>query len=133
MSVNMSEVKENLLYSEEHEWVAVVEGRTVRIGISDHAQAELGDIVFIEFPEIGTALSAGDSMGSIESVKTVSELYCPVSGTVTKVNTDLEDSPERVNSEPYEGGWIAEVELDGVPEEALKHLLTAEGYRKHIE
>lgn len=84
-------------------------------------------------PEVGTALSAGDSMGSIESVKTVSELYCPVSGTVTKVNTDLEDSPEKVNSEPYEGGWIAEVELEGDPEEAMKHLLTAEGYRKHIE
>lgn len=133
MSVNMSEVKENLLYSEEHEWVVIVEGRTVRIGITDHAQAELGDIVFIEFPEIGTALSAGDSMGSIESVKTVSELYCPVSGTVTKVNADLEDTPEKVNSEPYEGGWIAEVELDGDPEEAMKQLLTAEGYRKHIE
>ncbi len=133
MSVNMSEVKENLLYSEEHEWVVVVEGRTVRIGITDHAQAELGDIVFIEFPEIGTALTAGDSMGSIESVKTVSELYCPVSGTVTKVNPDLEDSPEKVNSEPYEGGWLAEVELDAEPEEAMKHLLNAEGYRKHIE
>lgn len=133
MSVNMSEVKENLLYSEEHEWVVVVEGRTVRIGITDHAQAELGDIVFIEFPEIGTALTAGDSMGSIESVKTVSELYCPVSGTVMKVNSDLEDSPEKVNSEPYEGGWLAEVELDAEPEEAMKHLLNAEGYRKHIE
>ncbi|MGG4397034.1 glycine cleavage system protein GcvH [Paenibacillus thiaminolyticus] len=129
----MSEVKENLLYSEEHEWVVVVEGRTVRIGITDHAQAELGDIVFIEFPEIGTALTAGGSMGSIESVKTVSELYCPVSGTVTKVNPALEDSPENVNSEPYEGGWLAEVELDAEPEEAMKHLLNAEGYRKHIE
>ncbi|MBN3526843.1 glycine cleavage system protein GcvH [Paenibacillus apiarius] len=129
----MSEVKENLRYSEEHEWAFVVDDRTIRIGISDHAQAQLGDIVFIEFPEIGSTISAGDSMGSIESVKTVSELYCPVSGTITKVNTELEDAPEKVNSEPYEGGWIVELEIEGSMEEALKHLLSAEKYQQFID
>ncbi|MCE5169883.1 glycine cleavage system protein GcvH [Paenibacillus profundus] len=129
----MSEVKENLLYSEEHEWAFVVDERTVRIGISDHAQAQLGDIVFIEFPEIGSTLSAGDSMGSIESVKTVSELYCPVSGKITKVNTGLEDAPEQVNSAPYDGGWLAELEIEGSMEEALKHLLSAEKYQELID
>lgn len=129
----MSEVKANLLYSDEHEWAVAVGEKIVRIGISDFAQHQLGDIVFVEFPEVGFQVSAGDSMGSIESVKTVSELYCPVAGTVTKVNSALEDQPELVNNEPYEGGWIVEVEVDGTIEEALAHLLTAEQYRAHIE
>lgn len=124
----MSEIKNNLLYSEEHEWALVIDERTVRIGITDHAQHQLGDIVFIEFPEVGTALSAGDSMGSIESVKTVSELYTPVTGKVTKVNTGLEDAPEQVNTEPYEGGWIVEIEVEGSMEDALKQLLSPERY-----
>ncbi len=124
----MSEIKNNLLYSEEHEWALVVGERTVRIGITDHAQHQLGDIVFLEFPEVGTALSAGDSMGSIESVKTVSELYTPVTGKVTKVNTELEESPEQVNTEPYESGWIVEIEVEGSMEDALKQLLSPERY-----
>ncbi|EJW16218.1 glycine cleavage system H protein GcvH [Paenibacillus alvei DSM 29] len=131
--VDMSEVKDGLLYSEEHEWVIAIEGNTVRVGITDHAQAQLGDIVFIEFPSVGTSLSAGDSMGSIESVKTVSELYCPVSGTITKVNDELEASPELVNSSPYGDGWIAEVEVEGSAAEAVKHLLNAEQYAKLID
>lgn len=131
--VDMSEVKDGLLYSEEHEWVIAIEGNTVRVGITDHAQAQLGDIVFIEFPSVGTSLSAGDSMGSIESVKTVSELYCPVSGTITKVNDELEASPELVNSSPYGDGWIAEVEVEGGAAEAVKHLLNAEQYAKLID
>ncbi|SYX83450.1 glycine cleavage system protein H (lipoyl acceptor protein) [Paenibacillus alvei] len=131
--VDMSEVKNGLLYSEEHEWVVAIEGNTVRVGITDHAQSQLGDIVFIEFPPVGTSLSAGDSMGSIESVKTVSELYCPVSGTITKINDGLEASPELVNSSPYEDGWIAEVEVEGSVEEAVKHLLNAEQYTKLID
>lgn len=107
----MSEVLDNLLYSEEHEWAQQVEGRVVRVGITDHAQHLLGDIVFVEFPEVGSTISAGDSVGSIESVKTVSELYSPVSGTVTKVNDGLEASPELINDQPYGGGWILRLKL----------------------
>ncbi|QYR22974.1 glycine cleavage system protein GcvH [Paenibacillus sp. sptzw28] len=125
----MSEVRDGLAYSDEHEWVQSIEGNTVRIGITDYAQSQLGDIVFVEFPEPGTKVAAGDSMGTIESVKTVSELYCPVPGTVTKVNETLVDLPELINSEPYDGGWIVEVAVEGSVDDALKKLLTAEGYR----
>lgn len=124
----MSEVLDNLLYSEEHEWAQQVEGRVVRVGITDHAQHLLGDIVFVEFPEVGAAIAAGDSVGSIESVKTVSELYSPVSGKVTKVNEELENSPELINSAPYGGGWIFEIEVDGEYADAVKGLLNAAGY-----
>ena len=109
-----------------------VEGQIVRVGITDYAQSLLGDIVFVEFPEPGARVSAGDSIGTIESVKTVSELYCPVPGTVIKVNQTLIDQPELVNGEPYEGGWIVEVEVDGSVEEALGKLLPPEGYRALI-
>ncbi|MFC5652803.1 glycine cleavage system protein GcvH [Paenibacillus solisilvae] len=129
----MSEVRENLVYSDEHEWVLAVEGQIVRVGITDYAQSLLGDIVFVEFPETGTAVTAGESIGSIESVKTVSELYCPVSGTVTKVNQTLMEQPELVNGEPYEGGWIVEVEVDGNVENALNKLLSADRYRTLID
>lgn len=107
----MSEVLDNLLYSEEHEWAQQVEGRVVRVGITDHAQHLLGDIVFVEFPEVGSTISAGDSVGSIESVKTVSELYSPVSGTVTKVNDGLEASPELINDQPYGGVGFLRLKL----------------------
>ncbi|MEK3734879.1 MULTISPECIES: glycine cleavage system protein GcvH [Paenibacillus] len=129
----MSEIREQLVYSEDHEWALKVEGNVVRVGITDHAQNQLGDIVFVELPEIGAAVEAGDSVGTIESVKTVSELYCPVSGTVTKVNDGLEDKPELVNDEPYEGGWMFEIEVDGDLEEALAGLLTAEAYRAKVD
>ncbi|MEX3619530.1 glycine cleavage system protein GcvH [Paenibacillus glucanolyticus] len=129
----MSEIRENLVYSDDHEWALKVEGNVVRVGISDHAQCQLGDIVFVELPEAGAAVSAGDSIGTIESVKTVSELYSPVSGTITKVNNSLEDQPELVNGEPYDGGWIIEVEVEGELEEALGKLLTAEAYRAKVD
>ena len=129
----MSEIREQLVYSEDHEWALRVEGSIVRIGITDHAQCQLGDIVFVELPELGLEIAAGDSIGSIESVKTVSELYCPVSGKITKLNGDLEAQPELVNSEPYEGGWIVEVEVEGDLEEALGKLLTAEAYRAKVD
>lgn len=129
----MSEIREHLVYSDDHEWALKVEGNIVRIGISDHAQSQLGDIVFVELPEVGSDVTAGDSIGSIESVKTVSELYCPVSGKVTKLNEDLEAQPELVNSEPYDGGWIVEIEVEGDLEEALAKLLTAEAYRAQVD
>ncbi|WP_373229774.1 glycine cleavage system protein GcvH [Cohnella sp.] len=129
----MSEVREHLVYSPEHEWAVTVEGQIVRIGITDYAQSQLGDIVFVELPEPGASVNAGESMGSIESVKTVSELYSPVSGKVLKVNEILIDQPELLNGEPYEGGWIVEVEVEGSVEEAFGKLLTAEGYQAIIE
>ncbi|MEO3947020.1 glycine cleavage system protein GcvH [Gorillibacterium sp. CAU 1737] len=124
----MSEIKADLLYSEEHEWAAKGASRTVRIGITDFAQSRLGDIVFVELPELGASVAAGDSLGTIESVKTVSDLYSPVSGTVTKVNETLVDQPELVNTAPYGEGWIVELEVDGELEEALAKLLTPESY-----
>lgn len=99
-----------LKYSEEHAW-AKREGSKVTIGMTDFAQAELGDIVFVELPETGDRLTAGQPFGSVESVKTVSELYAPVSGTVVAVNRQLIDSPEKVNESPYEDGWMVTVEL----------------------
>jgi len=99
-----------LSYSKEHEWVAV-EGGTATIGISDHAQSELGDIVFVELPEVGRKVAAGEVVGTIESVKAVSELYSPVSGAVVAVNDALDQGPDAVNREPYGGGWILKVEL----------------------
>ncbi|MGM0882168.1 MAG: glycine cleavage system protein GcvH [Bacillota bacterium] len=129
----MSEIREQLVYSEEHEWVSKVEGQTVRIGITDYAQSQLGDIVFVEFPEAGAVVTAGDSVGTIESVKTVSELYSPVTGTVTKVNESLIGQPELLNEEPYDGGWIIEVEVDGSLEVAFGKLLMADAYRALID
>ncbi|SFE77257.1 glycine cleavage system H protein [Paenibacillus algorifonticola] len=129
----MSEIREQLRYSDEHEWVLQTEGSKVLVGITDHAQCQLGDIVFVEYPEVGAAVSAGDSIGTIESVKTVSELYSPVSGRITKVNSTLIDQPELINSEPYDGGWIVEVELEEGLEEALGKLLAAEAYAELIK
>ncbi|RCW51739.1 glycine cleavage system protein GcvH [Paenibacillus prosopidis] len=128
----MSEIREHLGYSDEHEWALKIEGSVVRIGITDYAQSQLGDIVFVEFPEVGTVVAVGESIGTIESVKTVSELYCPVPGTVTKVNEVLVEQPELVNGDPYGEGWIIEVAVEGDLEEALGRLLTAEGYRALI-
>jgi len=128
----MSEVLDNLLYSEEHEWAQQGEGRVVRVGITDHAQHLLGDIVFVEFPEVGAAITSGDSVGSIESVKTVSELYSPVTGTVTKINDALEASPELLNEQPYGDGWIFEVEIAGEFAEAAPGLLDAAAYRELV-
>ena len=99
----------DLRYSEEHEWVKV-EGEKVRVGITDFAQHELGDIVFVELPEVGTEIAANEPFGSVESVKTVSELYAPISGKVVEVNEDLNDSPESVNESPYEKAWMVVIE-----------------------
>ena len=92
-------------YAEDHEW-ARLEGENVRIGINDYAQDQLGDIVFLELPEVGDSLEKGEEFGTVESVKAVSELYMPLAGEIIAVNEDLEDAPEMVNQEPYEGGWM---------------------------
>ncbi|WP_368503366.1 glycine cleavage system protein GcvH [Alkalihalophilus sp. As8PL] len=106
MSANLPK---ELKYSEEHEWVKV-EGEKVRIGITDFAQSELGDIVFVELPEVGDDIEADEPFGSVESVKTVSELYAPISGKVVEINEELDDSPEFVNESPYEKAWMIVVE-----------------------
>ncbi|TDK62313.1 glycine cleavage system protein GcvH [Bacillus salipaludis] len=124
----MSTPKE-LRYSEEHEWVKV-EGEKVRIGITDFAQHELGDIVFVELPEIGDEVSADEPFGSVESVKTVSELYAPVSGKIVEINEDLSDNPEFVNESPYEKAWMIVVEVSDSSE--LDKLMTAEQYEEMI-
>ncbi|EHS7139306.1 glycine cleavage system protein GcvH [Staphylococcus pseudintermedius] len=122
-------VPSGLKYSKEHEWVKV-EGNTVIIGITDFAQSELGDIVFVELPEVEDELTEGETFGSVESVKTVSELYSPVSGKVVAVNENLEDAPEAVNESPYEEAWMVKVELKD--ESELDALLDAAGYEKMI-
>jgi glycine cleavage system H protein len=119
-----------LRYSEEHEWVKT-EGEQVRIGITDFAQSELGDIVFVELPEVGDEVSADEPFGSVESVKTVSELYAPVSGKVVAVNEDLSDSPEYVNESPYEKAWMILVEPSDASE--LENLMSSEQYEEMIK
>lgn len=119
----------DLRYSEEHEWVKLEDGK-VRIGISHFAQSELGDIVFVELPQVGDEIKTDDPFGSVESVKTVSELYAPISGTVVEVNADLEDSPEFVNESPYEKAWMVVVEPADASE--IENLMTAEQYEKLI-
>ncbi len=116
----------NLLYSKDHEWVQQLEGNRVRIGISDYAQNSLGDIVFVENPEEGDDVTANETMGSIESVKAVSDLVSPVSGSVVLVNEELEDAPQTVNEQPLEAGWLIEVEMTN-PEE-LKSLMNEDEY-----
>ncbi|SFS76998.1 glycine cleavage system protein GcvH [Marininema halotolerans] len=117
-------------YSDEHEWVKQEGGNKVRIGITDFAQSELGDIVFVELPEVGDELEANSPFGSVESVKTVSELYAPVSGKVVEINEDLEDSPENVNTAPYEGGWMVVVEM--TDDAGLEKLMDADKYQAMV-
>ncbi|KIO60418.1 hypothetical protein B4064_3603 [Caldibacillus thermoamylovorans] len=116
-------------FSKEHEWVKV-EGDKVRVGISDFAQSELGDIVFVELPEVGKKLQVNEPFGSVESVKTVSELYAPISGTIVEVNEQLTDSPELVNESPYEQAWMVVIEPKDLSE--LETLMTADEYDQMI-
>jgi glycine cleavage system H protein len=112
-------------YTKEHEWVQI-EGKRARVGITDHAQAELGDVVFVELPSMGTVVKKGGHLGTVESVKAVSDLFAPVSGKVVAVNSDLETSPETVNQSPHADGWIAVLEISD-PSEA-NDLLDAAAY-----
>ena len=105
-------VPENLLYTKEHEWISKKDN-TVKVGITDFAQSQLGDIIFLELPEVGDQIIAGESFGEIEAVKTVSELYAPINGTILEVNEDLEDSPDNINQDCYGAGWIIKVSHEG--------------------
>ena len=124
------ELPSGLKYSREHEWVRV-EGNIVVIGITDFAQSELGDVVYVELPEVGTEVEANNTFGVVESVKAVSDLFAPVSGVVIEANITLEDQPELVNSEPYEDGWMIRVEMKD--ESELNDLLEADSYRAYTE
>lgn len=124
-------IPEDLKYTDEHEWVRVTGADTVRIGITDYAQTQLGDVVFVQLPEPGERVSAGQAIGEVESTKSVSDLYAPVDGEVTARNENLEAQPELVNAEPYEDGWMIEVKI--ADPTVLDGLLNAEAYQKLIE
>ena len=120
-----------LKFTDSHEWVRDNGDGTVTIGISEHAQQMLGDVVFVDLPEVESSLEAGDSFSLVESVKAASDIYAPVSGEIVEVNEELEDSPELINEEPYDGGWIAKVKLSDPTE--LENLKDAEEYLNSIE
>jgi glycine cleavage system H protein len=124
------DIPSDLRYSTDHEWARVEEGR-VRIGITDYAQDALGDVVFVEVPQVGAKAERGASFSEVESTKSVSEIYAPVSGTIAEVNAELADSPERLNDDPYGEGWICIIEPTDPTQ--LDELLDAEGYRALIE
>lgn len=123
----LSHTPQHLQYTKEHEWVRI-DGNLAYIGITDFAQSELGDIVFVELPEVGDAIHAGDTFGTVESVKTVSDLFAPVSGKIVQVNDALNDNPEKVNEDPYDMGWMIVVEMS----DSSPALLTASEYEAHI-
>jgi glycine cleavage system H protein len=122
-------VPPELRYSKDHEWARDEDGK-VRVGITDYAQDALGDVVFVELPNVGDRISLGGTFGEVESTKSVSELYAPVAGTIVEVNGDLADAPERLNDDPYGDGWICVIEPDDVSQ--LAALLDAEAYRELI-
>jgi glycine cleavage system H protein len=127
----VSEIPADLHYTAEHEWVRRSGDDTVRVGITDFAQAALGDVVFVQLPDVGADVTAGESFGEVESTKSVSDLYAPISGKVSAVNSDLESSPELVNSDPYDAGWLLDVQVTdaGALDSDLTSLLDAEAYR----
>lgn len=120
-------VPDNLRYTSDHEWVRTEHGAQVRIGITDFAQSALGDVVFVELPPVGREVAAGEALGEVESTKSVSEIYAPVSGRVVAVNEALSDAPEALNAEPYGDGWLCTIEASA-PDE-LDELLDPAGYR----
>jgi glycine cleavage system H protein len=124
------QIPDDLRYSTDHEWVRI-EGNRARVGITDYAQDALGDVVFVDLPEVGRAAAAGESISEVESTKSVSDIYSPLTGTIVEANTELADAPERLNEDPYGDGWIFVLELDDPS--ALEGLLDAAGYRTHVE
>lgn len=127
----MSEVRSELKYLSSHEWARVEEDGSVTVGISDHAQASLGDVVYVEAPDVGSDVSAGDQAGVVESVKAASDIYSPISGVVIAVNPALDDEPETVNSSPYDDGWFFKVQPTDLGE--LEDALDADTYKAAVE
>lgn len=124
----MSEILDNLLYTSDHEWLGLNDDGSVTVGISDHAQAALGELVFVEVPNVGDSFSAGDACAVVESVKAASDIYCPIAGTVVAVNAALADQPELVNGSPYDNGWVFRLQPDDAS--VLDELLDADAYRE---
>ena len=125
----MSNVPSELKFLSSHEWV-LVEGDVATVGVSDHAQELLGDLVFVELPEVESSVAVGDSVGVIESVKAASDTYAPFSGEIIEVNTELEDSPERINDDPYGDGWMYRIKIEDMDE--IDNLLDADAYAEAI-
>jgi glycine cleavage system H protein len=133
----MTEIPPDLHYTEEHEWVRRTGADTVRVGITDFAQSALGDVVFVQLPDAGSQIGAGQSFGEVESTKSVSDLYAPVTAKVVAVNGDLESSPDLVNSDPYGAGWLLDLQVDvsadpDALDTAFAALLDAEAYRATV-
>jgi len=126
----MSQVPSELKYTQEHEWVSVEDNGTATIGITDHAQQELGDLVFVELPEVGATFAAGDAAAVVESVKAASDIYAPLSGEVVEVNDELADNPETINNDAFGEGWIFRLQIED--QDALKDLMTADQYEEFI-
>lgn len=126
----MANIPEDLRYSEEHEWLRP-SSEYVTIGITDHAQSQMGDVVFIELPEVGDEITRGEAFGTVESTKAVSELFAPVTGKVVEINDTLVDAPETVNEDPYGDGWMLRVEPADPSD--LDEMMDAEAYREHVE
>jgi len=126
----MSEIPSDLRYTESHEWVSSGDGG-VKVGITDHAQSQLGDLVFVDLPAVGDSVSAGDACAVVESVKAASDVYSPVSGEVVAVNEDLEDSPELVNQDPYGKGWLFTVKAND--DSGLDKLMDADAYKGSLD
>jgi len=124
-----NEVRNDLKYTETHEWLKL-KGDTAKVGITDHAQSELTDIVFVELPQVGKEVKKGDEICVVESVKSVSEIYSPVSGKILNVNKKLEDVPETINKSPYDDGWLVEIKVENKSE--INNLLNADSYKKTI-
>ena len=129
----MTEIPSELYYTSEHEWVMRTGDDTVRVGITDYAQAALGDVVYVQLPEVGAELSVGDSFGEVESTKSVSDLYAPLTAKVVAVNGDLDGNPQLVNSDPYGEGWLVDLQIDAdTLSDELAGLLDAQGYRATV-
>ena len=124
-------VPEELRYSKDHEWARVEDGGKVRVGITDHAQDLLGTLVYVDVPEVGKTVTVNETFSEVESTKSVSDVYAPVSGTVVEVNADLADAPERINEDPYGDGWIVVIEVEDISQ--VDGLLDAAGYQALIE
>ena len=121
---------EELLYTKDHEWI-LVQGEKATVGITDYAQHELGDVVYVDLPEVGDTFEAGEPFGSVESVKAVSEVFCPVGGEVEEVNAKLEDSPELINESPHQKAWMIKIRLSNAEE--VKELLSSEEYEEYVQ
>jgi len=126
----MTEVRDNLLYTKSHEWVLKKDG-IARIGITDYAQEHLTDVVYVELPKVGDKFSKGDEIATVESVKSVSEIYAPVSGEVVEINEKLDDEPELINTSPYDDGWLVEIKMDD--ESELEELISPSDYEKKLD